>query len=37
MEKSYEEAVSNAIEPEWTCLGFQQLPCWTVMEDMPRM
>lgn len=37
MEESYEEAVIKVIEQEWTCLGFQQLPSWTVMEDMPRM
>lgn len=37
MEESYEEAVVKVIEQEWTCLGSQQLPCWTVMEDMPRM
>lgn len=37
MEESYEEAVTKDVEQEWTCLDFQQLPCWTVMEDMPRM
>lgn len=37
MEASYEEVVIKVIQQEWTCLDFQQLPCWTVMEDMPRM
>lgn len=37
MEESYEEVVIKLIQQEWTCLDFQQLPCWTVMEDMPRM
>lgn len=37
MEESYEEVTIKVVEQEWTCLGSQQLPCWTVMEDMPRM
>lgn len=37
MEELYEEVVIKVIEQEWTCLDFQQLHCWTVMEDMPRM
>lgn len=37
MEASYEEVVIKVIQQEWTCLDFQQLPCWTVMEDIPRM
>lgn len=37
MEESYEEVVIKLIQQEGTCLDFQQLPCWTVMEDMPRM
>lgn len=37
MEELYEELVIKIIKQEWTCLDFQQLPCSTVMEDMPRM
>lgn len=37
MEESYEEVVIKVVRQEWTCLDFQQLHCWTVMEDMPRM
>lgn len=32
MEESYEEVVIKLIQQEGTCLDFQQLPCWTVME-----
>ncbi|GAB5578585.1 zinc finger protein 32 isoform X2 [Prionailurus iriomotensis] len=37
MEESYEEVVIKVIRQAWTCLDFQQLPCWTVTEDMLRM
>lgn len=37
MEEPYKETVTKVIEQEWTCLGFRQLLCWTVMEDTHRM